>query len=316
MRIYDRLKVSASKVLGGESLRARAARGGAWLGGASAAEQVSRFGRNMLLTRLLAPSAFGSMAIVLSSSSLVASLSDVGVWPAVIQSPHGGEDGYLNAAWWFGMARAICIYVMVFTASPWIAQFYGNPDLSALLRVALLGTLLDGMISPRAKLAQKEMKFWRWAVINNGGGICGVLLTIVLSFVLRDVWALAIGYCAENGFRCILSYILFPGLPSLEMDRHAFQDLLKFSKGMVGLSFLNLVFSRTDIFVLGKLYSPATLGLYTMAVYLVQTPMSFLVNLTSTTLMPAFSHVQDDNERANRILSEVTSWTILLGFLW
>jgi O-antigen/teichoic acid export membrane protein len=267
----------------------------------------------MLLTRLLAPSAFGAMAIVLSSSSLVATLSDVGIGPAVIQNPRGGEDAYLNAAWWMAIGRAICIYAMVFAAAPWIAEFYGNANLSALLRVTLLGTLFDGMMSPRAKLAQKEMKFGKFAAFNNGGAICGVILTIILSFILRDVWALAIGYCGENAFRCLFSYILCPGLPSLGWDKHALRDLMVFSKGMLGLSFLNLIFTRTDIFVLGKLYSPAVLGIYTMAVYLIQTPCSFLINMLVQTLLPAFSHVQGDRERVNRILAEVTSWMILLG---
>jgi O-antigen/teichoic acid export membrane protein len=267
----------------------------------------------MLLTRLLAPSAFGAMAIVLSSSSLIATFSDVGIGPGVIRNPRGGEDAYLNAAWWMGFGRAICIYVMVFVAAPWIAHFYGYANLSVLLRVTLLGTLFDGMISPRAKLAQKEMKFGRFAAFSNGGAICGVILTIVLSLVLRNVWALAIGYCGENAFRCLFSYILCPGLPSLWWDRHAVRDLMVFSKGVFGLSFLNLIFTRTDIFVLGKLYSPAALGIYTMAVYLIQTPSGFLINMLSQTLLPAFSHVQADTERVIRILSEVTSWVILLG---
>jgi O-antigen/teichoic acid export membrane protein len=311
--ICDRFKVVAKSVLLGESLRAKAARGGAWLGSGSVVEQASRFARNMLLTRLLAPGAFGAMAIVLSSSSLVSSFSDVGLWPAVVRNPRGGDDEYLNAAWWLGMGRALGTYALIFAAAPWVSRFYGIPDLCMLLRVALLSIVLDGMISPRSKLAQKEMQFGRWAFISNGGGICGVILTVVLSFALRDVRALAIGYCSENAFRCLFSYILFPGLPSLKWDGNAIGDLLKFSKGMLGLSFLNLIFARADIFVLGKLYSPEALGIYTMAVYLVQTPSSFLINILGTTLLPAFSHVRGDKERGNRILSEVTSWIILLG---
>lgn len=301
------------QLLGGDSLRARAVKGGAWLGTGSVAEQVTRFARNMILTRLLAPGAFGAMAIVLSTSALVASLSDVGIGPAVIQNARGGEDSYLNAAWWMGFGRAVCIYVMVFAAAPWVAHFYGIANLSLLLRVTLLGTLLDGMISPRAKLAQKEMKFERVAAFSNGGAICGVILTIILSFALRNVWALAIGFCGENAFRCIFSYIVCPGLPSLKWDSAAFRELMMFSKGMLGLSFLNLIFTRSDVFVLGKLFSPAQLGIYTMGVYLIQTPCGFLINMLSQTLLPALSHVQGDRERVNRILAEVTSWMILLG---
>jgi O-antigen/teichoic acid export membrane protein len=160
---------------------------------------------------------------------------------------------------------------------------------------------------------QKEMKFKRWAAINNGGALCGVISTVILSFIYRDVWALAIGFCGENVFRFLLSYILCPGLPSLGWDKCAVRDLLRFSKGVFGLSFLNLIFIRADIFVLAKLCSPASLGLYTMAVYLVQTPSSFLIGILTQTLLPTFAHVQANNERVNRILEEVTSWVILLG---
>jgi O-antigen/teichoic acid export membrane protein len=310
---YSRVRRAVDRLLVGEGLRAKATRGGAWVGGGSVAEQASRFARNMILTRLLAPSAFGAMAIVMSTSAIVGTLIDVGQKAAVVQNPRGGEKAYLNAAWWMGMGRALSMYVVIFAMAPWVSRFYGNAELSALFRVALLGTLLEGAMSPRSILPQKEMRFGRWAVISNGGAVCGVILTVILSFVLRNVWALAIGFCSENAFRCLLSYALCPGLPSLGWDRHAARGLLKFSRGILGLSFLNLIFTRTDIFVLGKLYSPTVLGLYSMAVLLVQTPSSFITSTLSQTLLPTFSHVQKDAERINRILLEVTSWLILLG---
>ena len=101
-------------------------RGGVLLGGGSIAEQASRFARNMILTRLLAPSAFGAMAIVMSSSAIVGALTEVGLKAAVIQNPRGGEDAYLNAGWWMGMGRAIIMYVIIFAMAPWVAHFYGN----------------------------------------------------------------------------------------------------------------------------------------------------------------------------------------------
>lgn len=307
------LKQRVTGIFSGENLRAKTARGGAWMGSGSTVEQAFRFTRNMLLTRLLAPSAFGAMAIVLSSASLITTLSDVGIAPAIVQNPRGGEEEYLNAAWWIGLLRALVIYLIIFAAAPWAARFYGNDVLRPLLRVALLSTVLEGLISPRSKLAQKDMKFAKFAAITNGGAICGVILTIVLSFVLRSVWALAIGYCAEMGFRCVLSYIVYPGLPALRWDRHAYHELLQFSKGMFGLSLLNMIFARTDIFVLGKLFSSSELGLYSMAVNLVQTPGSFLIGMLASVLLPAFAHVREDKERVNRILTEVTSWTLVLG---
>ena len=313
MRSYERGQLVIRDLLRGDGLRAKAMRGGTWLGVGSVAEQAVRFARNMLLTRLLAPGALGAMAIVMSCSAIIGTLTDVGHGAAVIQNPRGREKAYLNAGWWMGMWRAVFMYVIIFALGPWIARFYGNAELCGLLRVALLGTLFEGAMSPRSILPQKDMKFGRWMAISNGGGICGVIVTVILSFWLRDVWALAIGLCSENAFRCLFSYILCPGLPSLGWDRHVVRDLYKFSRAIVGLSFLNLIFARTDIFVLGKLYSTTMLGLYTMAVLLVQTPSTFLTGMMVQTLFPSFAHVQDDQERINRILVETTSWLILLG---
>jgi O-antigen/teichoic acid export membrane protein len=310
---YVRGRAALEKALQGGNLRAKAMRGGLFLTGGNVAEQGSRFARNMILTRLLAPSAFGTMAIVMSSSALVTALTEIGQRYAVIQNPRGGEDEYLNAGWWMGMGRSILTYAIIFAMAPFVAHFYGNAELSALLRVTLLSMLFEGAMSPRSILPQKEMKFGRWMTITNGGAICGVILTVVLSFVIRDVWALAIGSCSENVFRCLLSYIVCPGLPRLGWDRSAIRDLYGFTKQGFGLSFLNLIFTRTDIFVLAKLYSATALGVYTMAVYLVQTPSVFLTNMLVQTLLPTFAHVQEDKERVNRILIEVTSWVILLG---
>jgi lipopolysaccharide exporter len=312
-RSYDRVKSVIDDLLLSEGLRAKAIFGGAWLGGGSVAEQGLRFARNMVLARLLAPEAFGTMAIVISSASMVDTLTDVGMKGAIIQNARGGEDTYLNASWWLGMGRAVGTYLLIFALAPWISSFYGHAELTALLRVALLSALFSGAMSPRSILPQREMNFARWAAITNGGGICGVILTVVLSFFVRDVWALAIGYCGENAFRCLLSYTLCPGLPSLNWDWHVAQELLTFSRGVFGLAFLNLIIGRTDVFVLARLTSSTNLGLYTMAVALVLTPSTFLTGVIAQTLLPALCRVQKDTERLNRILEEVTSWLVLLG---
>jgi O-antigen/teichoic acid export membrane protein len=312
-RTCDRLRNAVFAAVSRDSLKGKALKGGAWMGGGSVVEQVLRFARNILLARVLAPADFGAMAIVLSVSSLLTSLSDVGMVPAVVQNPRGGEDAYLNAAWWIGMCRALCVYGVIFLAAPWIGRFYGGVELPALLRVSVLGTVFDAMMSPRAKLAQKEMRFGKLALFMNGGAICGVLVTVALSLALRSVWGLAIGYCSESCFRCLFSYILYPGLSTLGWERHAFLELLRFSKGMIGLSFLNLVFARSDIFVIGKLYSHDQLGIYSMGVNLLLTPACFLITVLSSTLMPILASVQKDGERMRRIVLAGTSWIIVLG---
>jgi len=294
-------------------VKAKVFRGGVWLGAGSSIEQLVRFGRNMILARILAPEAFGTMAIVLSATTLINTLTDIGVREAIIQNPRGEEREYISVAYWLSLGRAAALTAMVFAMAPWVARFFSNSDLTALLRVTSLGIVIGGATSPALFVDMKRLKFKYWAILNHGGAICGVLATIGLSLVIRNVWALVLGAVAENAARTILSYVFYPYLPSFTWSRGASRELVGFSKGLIGLSFLNLVFARADIVVLGKLYSPADLGLYTMAVYLVQTPVSFLMNLFGQTLMPTFAHVRSDTVRENRILVQITSLIVVLG---
>jgi lipopolysaccharide exporter len=312
-KLVDALRARWAGIRSGQSIKAKVFKGGVWLGSGLLAEQAVRFGRNMLLTRLLAPEAFGVMAVVTSAISILHTMMDIGVREALIQNPRGTEKEYVGAAWWMSFVRAVSFWTLLSLFAPLVARFYGNPELVPLLRVCAVGLIFDGALSAKAHVAVKEMKFRRWAIINHGGGISGVLTTVALSFFIRDVWALVLGYCAESLFRCILSYIVCPYLPPLKCDRAALKDLFTFSRRMFGLSLLNLIFARTDIFVLAKLHSTAELGLYSMAIYLVQTPASFVMNLLGQTILPALSRVQDDKARMSNILLQTTSIVALVG---
>lgn len=311
--VFADVKLRLASLTGGDGLKARVFRGGAWLGAGSISEQAVRFLRNMILARLLAPSAFGTMAIVMSAAALLQAFTEIGVREALIQNPKGGEDEYVNAAWWMALGRSISIYVVLFAVAPWVAKFYGNSQLTALLRVATISLVLEGAISARAYIAMKDMKFSRWAGINHGGGILGVLITVILGFVLRDVWALVIGTCAESAARCVLSYIICPSVPSFKVDRAALRHLFQFSRGLFGLAPLVIIYMRMDVFVLGKLIPATALGYYSLGVAVAQVPAGFISNLLAQLLMPALSHVQGDKERTRRIVMQVTGVVTMLA---
>ncbi|HEV7967672.1 MAG TPA: oligosaccharide flippase family protein [Candidatus Acidoferrales bacterium] len=310
---YRKIKRYVESVTGGSGLKAQVFSGGAWLGAGSVSEQSFRLLRNIILARLLAPSAFGMMAIVLSAATFLQSLAEIGVKESLIQNPRGSEPHYVNAAWWMALGRAVSIYAVLFTAAPWIARFYGNHELVQLLRVANLSIVLEGAISSRAYVAMKEMKFHRWATAWHGGAILGIVTTITLAFFVRSVWALVIGTCAESLGRCVMSYIVCPHLPGLKMNFAAARDLMKFSRGLFGLSALMFIFMRADIFVLGKLISATALGYYALGIAVAQTPGSFVLNFICQIFLPALSHVRDDPARTRRVILKVTEVVILLG---
>src|SRR5690242_5264559 len=118
-----------------------------------------------------------------------------------------------------------------------------------------------------------------------------------------------------------MSYVVCPHLPTVRISFSAARDLLAFSRGLFGLSVLSFIFMRADVFVLGKVISPSALGYYTLGIAVAQVPGTFILNILVQTLLPALSHVRDDQARSRRIILRVAEIIILFGtpgvlFLW
>ena len=126
---YGEYDVRFKNRFNNSSLEGLIARGGIWLGAGGGTEHSLRLARNMILSRLLAPDAFGLMAIVLSFNTFFESFTQIGVKESVIQSSKGNETPYLNGAFWLSFSRALILYVIAFMFVPWLARFYSKPEL-------------------------------------------------------------------------------------------------------------------------------------------------------------------------------------------
>lgn len=304
-----------------DSLKSKIFKGSFWLSVGGGAEHILRFLRNMLLTRILAPELFGELANILAINAAFESFTQLGIREAIIQNPRGKEPTYLNIAWWISITRALLLFIAGFLLAPLIANFYKDQSLVAYMRVSFLTIIFNGAMSIRSFTLLKDMKCTRWTIINNGGGILGIFCTIMLSLLYHNIWALVIGYVAESVFRFVLSFCLCFYLPGLKFDKRDTVSLIKFSKGIFGLPIFFFIFRKIDVFVLGKIVSSVSLGIYSMISALAEIPSLFINMALSPMLLPVFSKITNDKKRINRYLIDLNTliWVTflpILAFLW
>jgi O-antigen/teichoic acid export membrane protein len=268
----------------------------------------------MILARLLAPSEFGLMAIVLACSQLFEALTDVGVAPAVIQNKEGDKDAFLNVAWWFSAMRGLCLCLIGFVVSPWIGLFYGEPSLSSLLRVAFLTMLFAGLTSTRLYVLQKNLMFGRYVWVTQGSGLAATVLTLVIALFVPNVWALVFGYVAEAVIRCIASFALCPFVPTWHFDVDCLKGLLGFSRGMFGLPILTFLVLQADVFVLGRVCSKEILGAYSLAAALSSIPLAIFSSAAQPMILPVLCGFQEDLPRLRTTFLGITRTIFSFGF--
>lgn len=272
-------------------------RGGSVLAAGTLVERLARFGRNMVLTRIIAPDQFGLMAIVLATIALFEAITEVGVSQAVIQNRRGKLPEFLNVAWWINTVRGLAIFVIAAPLSPLIAAFYSEPTLAPILVVAFSSMVFAGMTSPKVYALQRQFRFGESVAITQGAGLLGTGLTLVLGMVWQNVWALVIGTVFEAFVRFVLSFVLCPIRPSLRIDKQSRRELFAFTKGMMGLAFMTFLVSQADIFVLGRVASTQVLGLYSMAVTLAMFPQSLFAKIVQPLVVPILTAFQDSIEQ-------------------
>lgn len=290
----------------GTNLRAKSAQGAIKLGIGTVVERLSRFVRNMILARILVPDEFGIMAIILVATAAFEAFTEIGVKQSIIHNKRGSDPEYLNVAWWIQAIRGLVLSTIAILAAPWISSFYDKPDMLRLLQVSFLAVLFKGLSSPGAHALQKEFKFGRSVILVQGSGLIATILTVGLAFTLRNVWALVIGFVAESLILCLLSFVIAPFLPSFRIDRECLGELMKFGGRMLGLPLLTFVSLQTPVLFLAKLVPDEQLGMYYLALVLIQFPLLLFAQVVYPVLLPAFAEKQDDKDSLYRAVLQMT----------
>ena len=283
------------------------------LSAGTAIDRGIRFVVNMLLARLLAPEQFGLMALVLAAIGLFETLTEVGVRQSVIQNKKGDTAEFLNVAWWFSGIRGVMLYFAGVVAAPWVANFYGEPALTPLLRIAFLTMLLNGFTNPALYVLEKKLKFGRYVWIVQGSALAGTGLCLGMAMWVPSVWALVAGVVAQAFLRFLGSFLFCRFHLSLHFDRQSWNELFRFSQGMVGLPILTYLFVQADILFLGRMVDKELLGLYSMALTLAAAPQMLFASIAGPMILPVLSEVQDSLEQLRRRLLQMTRLLFLFG---
>jgi O-antigen/teichoic acid export membrane protein len=210
------------------------------------------------------------------------------------------------------MVRGLCLFGIAVFLAPWVSSFYEYPELLNLLRVSFIAIVLNGLVSPRIYVLEKEYQFGRAVLLIQGSAILSAIITICLALVMRNVWALVIGCVIEKAFVAVFSFLLVPFLPRFRFDRKSLSELLKFSRGIVGLPILTAISFQAPTLILGKVISSYQLGLYSLASLLSYIPTDLYSRIITPILLPAFSEKQDDKRALCRGLLRTTRYTAFL----
>ena len=105
-----------------------------WTGLQRYSKMFIQFISGIILARLLTPYDYGCIGMLMIFVTLAESFIDGGFGSALIQKKRPTQEDYSTIFFW-NIGMAIVLYAVLYFSAPAIAQFYGIPLLSDVLRV-------------------------------------------------------------------------------------------------------------------------------------------------------------------------------------
>lgn len=307
------LRATLRSLLSSDTLLGRSVKSIGVLAAASGLEHLFRLIRNIILVRILAPDAFGIMAAVTASVAVIEAFSEVGLKQNVIQHEKGADDDFLRIIYWLAITRSLFLYAIAYMSAPFIGEFFNRPESTEVLRVGFLVIPIEGAVSPRLTLLEKELNYRKWAMIVQGSAFTGITVAIASAFYFQNVWALVIGYVTESSIRCIASQVICPQRLSLRINMDYLREVLTFSRRIFGLPILMLLYAQADTFVIGRVLSMELLGFYALAKSLSEVPTMLIAKIVNPVLLSATARLKSSEEAVRGVLISVIEIIMTFG---
>jgi len=270
------------------------------------ASQVLRFAGNVLLAKLLSPSAFGIVAVVNLLILALNLLSDVGLRLIVIQRQGPLTQKFLNTVWGLQIGRGVLIWALSLACAFGlrVMQWYGlidahkayaDPLLPFLIAGAATAALFQGVESTKSLTERRALSLMKVTVIQLVAQVAAMVLMIGVAWVNASPWALVIGGIAAAAVQTLLSHTWLPGETNrFEFDRSIARDVLMAGRWVFVSSMVSFLGGNADILMLGGLTDPASLGNYVVAFQLINVVQILVSTISGNVVFPAFSEARRD----------------------
>ena len=256
---------------------------------------------SIFLARLLNPSDFGLIAMVMVIISIATIFTDIGLGSALIQRRHLVPIHY-SSVFFFNITIGILLTVITYLSAPFIASFFNNNALIALIEIISFLFVINAFSAVQSTKLRKELNYALLTKIAFISSIISGIVGITLAFNGAGVWSLVSQSLTQAIVYNIIIWLMSDWKPKAEFSIKALMQLWAFGFRMFLSNLLNLTFGKLDTLIIAKLFEPATLGYFNRAKSLDQMVITYSSGSLMSVLFPILSKVQNNLERFQHII--------------
>lgn len=258
--------------------------------------QIVQFIVSIVLARILAPEAYGTIALVVVFANIFQVFVDSGLGNALIQKKDA-DDLDFSSVFYFNFIWCLILYGIIFCIAPFIADFYNDPSLTAIVRVLCLTVVISGLKNVQQAHVSKTMQFktFFWATLI--GTIVSAIVGIAMAYGGYGVWALVIQRLTNLAVDTLSLWILVKWRPKRMFSFARLRGLISYGWKLLASALMDVVYNNLWQMIIGKVYTESDLAYYNQGDQFPNVIVSNVNSSIDSVLLPVMSNEQDDVTR-------------------
>ena len=268
---------------------------------------------NIILARLLTPHDYGIVGMIMIFLTFSNVFVDSGFSRALIQRQDRTEKDF-STVLIFNVLTGVFLYFVLFFVSPAIADFYDTPELVSLQRVFFLIIILNSLTVVQSAKLQIAVDFKSIALINAVATIISGGIAVWAAYEGFGAWALVIQSILKSLVSVICFWVVGKWIPKTGFDKDSFKRLFGFGSKLLATGLLSTSVTNINNLIIGKIYTPASLGLYTRAQQFPELTVGTLGSILNNTTFPLMSVLQDKRDELIQTFKRLIKISALIAF--
>lgn len=279
-----------------QGIKEKTVKGVGWSAIDNVAQHAVSFVVSIVLARILSPDDYGLLGLIAIFTAVCTSLINAGFGSALIRKKEVIDDDY-NTAFIVNLCISILLYLIIFVCSPAIASFFGRAELVLLTRVSSLGMIIGALAIVQQTRLTKRIDFKTQTEITLISSVISGIIGIVLAVLGCGVWSLVAQGLVLQICKTGLLWIKNHWTPRFYFSKRSFNELFGFGWKLMFSGVLDTIWRELYQVIIGKYYSPATLGQYTRAKSFSDLFSNNLTGVIQRVTYPVLSEIQDNQSR-------------------
>lgn len=254
----------------------------------------------VVMARLLAPTEFGVLAIMLVFVNVGNVIVTSGLNTAIIQAPDASDDDF-STVFWMSLAVSLALYAALFVAAPAIAAFYAIPQAVAPLRALLLVLVVNAYNAIQEAIVARSLDFRKTFRATVSAGVSSGVVGVAVALAGGGIWALVAQQLSQQLVKCLVLAAQVPWRPRAVFRTERAARFFRFGWKLLASGMLEQGYQGLSDLLIGKVFSTSELGYVSQGKRYPNALGALLDGAIQPVMLSASARVQDDPDMVKRL---------------